>query len=108
MPTSFSPYGRGADVLCALIFPGRGYLGYELTIPAKKVGTFDTELVEEFFLAFVRNANMTLHIRQLSGSNSHHIIEGAFKAFGRVCKRRGVHRSRFRGGDPFHERSAVR
>ena len=75
-----------ALILCALDISGRGYLGYELTIPAKKVGTFDTELVEEFFLAFVRTANMTLHIRQLSGSNTHHIIEGAFKAFGRVLK----------------------
>ena len=64
----------------------RSYLGFDFQIPAQKVGTFDTELVEEFFLAFVRNANITLHLRQLAGTNSHHIIEGAFKAFGRVMR----------------------
>ena len=75
-----------ALILCALDISGRGYLNYGLSIPTEKVGTFDTELVEEFFLAFIRNAGMTLHIKQLSGTNSHHIIEGAFKAFGRVLK----------------------
>ncbi len=75
-----------ALILCAADISGRSYLGYELSIPAEKVGTFDTELTEEFFLAFTRNAGMTLHLRQLAGTNSHHIIEGAFKAFGRTMK----------------------
>ena len=73
-----------ALILCALDISGRGYLGFGLEIPAAKVGSFDTELVEEFFLGFTRNANITLHLKQLDGKNSHHIIEGAFKAFGRA------------------------
>ena len=60
-----------------------------MPIPAQKVGSFDTELVEEFWLGFVRNAKVTLHIRKLAGTNSHHIIEGAFKAVGR-CLRQAV------------------
>lgn len=75
-----------ALILSAVDISGRSYLGYGLQIPAQKVGSFDTELVEEFFLGFVRNANCTLHIRLLSGSNSHHIIEGAFKAVARSLK----------------------
>ena len=75
-----------ALILCALDISGRSYLGYELDIPAQKVGNFDCELVEEFFLALVRAAGITLHIRQLCGKNSHHIIEGAFKAFGRALR----------------------
>ena len=71
-------------ILCALDLSGRGYLAYELAIPAAKIGTFDTELCEEFFAAFVRSAKCTLHIRQLSGTNSHHIIEGTFKSFART------------------------
>ena len=71
-------------ILCAVDISGRDYLGYELPIPAWKVGTFDTELCEEFFLAFVREARITLHLRRLAGTNSHHIIEGAFKAFART------------------------
>jgi len=71
-------------ILCALDISGRGALYFNLEIPSAKVGDFDTELCEEFFRAFVRESGVTLHIRQLSGSNSHHIIEGAFKAFGRV------------------------
>ena len=78
-----------ALILCAVDISGRGYLGYSLDIPTEKVGTFDTELVEEFWLGFVRNAACTLHICQLAGSNSHHIIEGAFKAVGR-CLRAAV------------------
>lgn len=73
-------------ILCAADISGRSYLGYSLQIPTEKVGTFDTELVEEFFLAFTRKAGVTLHFQQLAGTNSHHIIEGAFKAFGRVMK----------------------
>jgi len=67
-------------------FSGRCHLGYGLEIPSQKVGTFDTELVEEFWLGFVRQAQCALHIRQLDGSNSHHIIEGAFKAVGRSMR----------------------
>ena len=71
-------------ILCAVDISGRSYLGYGLDIPSQKVGTFDTELVEEFFLAFVRKSCITLHLKQLSGTNSHHIIEGSFKAFARA------------------------
>ena len=75
-----------ALILVALDLSGRSYLGYGLEIPTEKVGTFDTELIEEFFLAFTRTAKMTLHIRQLSGKNSHHIIEGCFKGLGRALR----------------------
>ena len=71
-------------VLVAADISGRPHLSIDLEVPAKKVGNFDTELVGEFFISFVRNAKMTLHIRKLSGKNTHHIIEGCFKAFGRV------------------------
>ncbi len=73
-------------VLSAVDISGRGYLGYQLPIPTSKVGTFDTQLVEEFWLAFVRKAEITLHIRMLDGTNSHHIIEGAFKSVARSLK----------------------
>ena len=72
-----------ALILTAVDLSGRSYLGFDLSIPTQKVGTFDTELVEEFWLAFVRNAACTLHIRKLAGTNSHHIIEGAFKSAAR-------------------------
>ena len=75
-----------ALILTAVDLSGRGYLGYDLQIPAQKVGTFDTELVEEFWLGFVRNAEATLHIRQMAGTNSHHIMEGAFKSAGRSLR----------------------
>ena len=75
-----------ALILCALDLSGRAYLGYELDIPTEKVGDFDTELTKEFFWGFVRASACTLHLRQLAGENSHHIIEGAFKAFGRALK----------------------
>ncbi len=73
-----------ALIMCAVDISGRDYLGYALDIPSYRVGDFDTELCEEFFKAFVRDAKITLHIRQLAGTNSHHIIEGAFKAVGRA------------------------
>ena len=73
-------------VLCALDVSGRAYLNYGLDIKAEKIGDFDTELIEEFFLAFVRNANITLHIKQLDGKNAHHIAEAAFKAFARALR----------------------
>ena len=75
-----------ALILTAVDISGRSYLAYDLQIPTQKVGTFDTELVEEFWLAFTRNARLTLHIRQLAGRNSHHIIEGAFKSAARSLK----------------------
>ena len=73
-------------ILTAVDLSGRGLLGYSLQIPTEKVGTFDTELTEEFFRAFAHNARCTLHIRQLAGSNSHHIIEGAFKSTARSLR----------------------
>lgn len=73
-------------ILSAVDLSGRCYLGYALDIPTQKVGTFDTELVEEFWYGFVRTAEATLHIRQLAGSNSHHIIEGAFKSVARSLR----------------------
>jgi len=73
-------------ILSAIDFSGRPYLGYGLEIPTEKVGDFDTELCEEFWLAFVRQAECTLHIRQLCGRNSHHIIEGAFKSVARSIR----------------------
>jgi len=73
-----------ALIMVAIDVSGRDYLGYALDIPSYRVGDFDTELCEEFFKAFVREAKITLHVRQLAGTNSHHIIEGAFKAFGRT------------------------
>ena len=72
-----------ALILTAVDLSGRGMLCCELRIPAQKVGTFDTELAEEFFIALARRGDMTLHIRQLAGNNSHHIIEGAFKSLAR-------------------------
>lgn len=71
-------------ILAAVDISGRDYLGFDLDIPTEKVGDFDTELVEEFWLGFVRNAKINLHIKQLAGTNSHHIIEGTFKAVGRA------------------------
>ena len=75
-----------ALILAAVDISGRGMLCCELPIPACKVGDFDTELVYEFFEAFAKNAGITLHVRELAGRNSHHIIEGAFKAVARVIR----------------------
>lgn len=75
-----------ALILSAVDISGRDLLAYDLRIPTQKVGDFDTELVEEFLLAFVRNAGITLHVKQLSGTNSHHIIEGAFKSIARSLR----------------------
>ena len=87
-----------ALVLCAVDLSGRGTLNYDIEIPsakvtddsdevkARKVGLFDTELIEEFFLAFVREAKITLHFKKLYGKNTHHIIECAFKAFARALR----------------------
>ena len=72
-----------ALILSAVDISGRGMLVFGLDIPTEKIGDFDTELVKEFFVAFASNARLTLHIRQLGGENSHHIIEGAFKSVAR-------------------------
>ncbi|MDD6260959.1 MAG: imidazoleglycerol-phosphate dehydratase HisB [Clostridiales bacterium] len=75
-----------ALLLAAVDLSGRDCLGYDLAIPTEKVGDFDTELTREFWLGFVRNAGCSLHLRSLAGDNSHHIIEGAFKAAARAIK----------------------
>ncbi len=75
-----------ALILSAVDLSGRSYLAFNLSIPAVKIGDFDTELCEEFYLAFVRNADLTLHIKQFDGKNSHHIIEGTFKSVARSLK----------------------
>lgn len=73
-------------VQVALDFSGRPHLSYGLDIPTQRVGTYDTQLVREFFVAVVNHSQMTLHIRQLDGINSHHIIEATFKAFARAMR----------------------
>ena len=75
-----------ALVQISLDFSGRPHLSYGLNIPTQRVGNYDTQLVREFFVAIVNHAQMTLHIRQLDGINSHHIIEATFKAFARAMK----------------------
>ena len=73
-------------ILTAVDISGRSHLEYDLEIPSQMVGDFDTELAEEFFYGFVRKAEITLHIKKLNGTNSHHIIEGAFKSVARSLK----------------------
>ena len=75
-----------ALVLAALDISGRSYLVYGLDIPSEKIGDFDSELVEEFFIALTRSAGITLHLKQLDGRNSHHIAEAAFKAVARALR----------------------
>lgn len=75
-----------ALVQISLDFSGRPHLSYGLDIPTQRVGTYDTQLVREFFVAIINHAQMTLHIRQLDGINSHHIIEATFKAFARAMR----------------------
>ena len=75
-----------ALILTAVDISGRACLCYGLEIPTQKIGTFDSELVEEFFLGFTRNCPMSLHIRQMAGKNAHHIVEGAFKSVARSLK----------------------
>ncbi len=89
-----------ALILTAVDISGRDYLGFGLEIPAEKVGTFDTELVEEFWLGFVRNAGITMHIRQLAGKNSHHIIEGSFKSAARSLRQAVAIEKEFAGEIP--------
>ena len=73
-----------ALILCAIDLSGRPYLGYEASSSSERVGGFDTEMAKEFFYAISYSASMNLHIRQLAGENSHHIIEGMFKAFAKA------------------------
>lgn len=75
-----------ALILSAVDISGRSCLCFGLEIPTEKIGAFDTELVEEFFLAFTRCCPMSLHFKQLAGKNSHHIVEGAFKSVARALK----------------------
>ena len=75
-----------ALILTAVDISGRAHLSYGLNLPTAKIGAFDTELVQEFWLGFVRKANVTLHFRQLAGENSHHIVEGAFKSAARSLR----------------------
>lgn len=74
-------------IMVAVDISGRSYLSFNLPVKAKKIGDYDTELTEEFFTAFVSNAKLNLHINKISGKNSHHIVEGAFKAVARTLKK---------------------
>ncbi|MDO4845515.1 MAG: imidazoleglycerol-phosphate dehydratase HisB [Oscillospiraceae bacterium] len=87
-------------ILAAVDISGRAYLAYGLEIRARKIGAFDTELIEEFFRAFAMNAGLTLHLRQLAGKNSHHIAEGAFKAAARALRKAVTADERFSGEIP--------
>ena len=73
-------------ILTAIDISGRSYLGFDVTFPSEKIGDFDTELVEEFFMALTRCAEITLHIKKMVGENSHHIAEGIFKSFARSLR----------------------
>ena len=75
-----------ALILTAVDISGRDYLGFDVDFPTEKIGAFDTQLVQEFWLGFVRKADVTLHIRKLAGLNSHHIAEGAFKSAARSLR----------------------
>ncbi|MDD4200947.1 MAG: imidazoleglycerol-phosphate dehydratase HisB [Eubacteriales bacterium] len=76
-----------ALILAAVDFSGRDYLAFDVSIPTQKVGSFDTELIQEFWYGFVRNSGCTLHQMRLAGTNSHHIIEGVFKATARAMRK---------------------
>lgn len=75
-----------ALLLTAVDISGRAHLSFDADTPSQKIGAFDTELVKEFWLGFVRKANVTLHIRKLAGENSHHIVEGMFKSAARTLR----------------------
>ena len=87
-------------ILCATDISGRSYLGLDLPLPSSRVGDFDTELVEEFLIAFVNNAKITLHIKELAGKNTHHIIEGTFKALGRTLAKATSINEKFKNDIP--------
>lgn len=87
-------------ILSAVDISGRSLLVYDVSVPTEKVGTFDTELCEEFFRAFARSAEITLHIKKLSGENSHHILEGVFKSVARTLRRAAEIDERFSDSVP--------
>ena len=87
-------------MMCAVDISGRAYLGYEVVTYTDKVGQFDCELVKEFLLAFVRNAEITLHFKRLAGENSHHILEAVFKALARVLRKATDIDERLKGAIP--------
>ena len=89
-----------ALILCAVDLSGRGGYYEELAIPTEKIGSFDTQLVYEFMWAFAANVRLTLHLRKLAGRNSHHIVEGAFKALGRALREAAETDPRFRDEIP--------
>lgn len=89
-----------ALILAAVDVSGRAYFAYGLEIPVQKIGTFDAELIEEFFRAFVVNAGLTFHLQQLAGKNGHHIAEGAFKAAARALRKAVAADERFAGEIP--------
>ena len=89
-----------ALILCAVDLSGRGGYYEELAIPTEKIGSFDTQLVYEFMWAVAANARLTLHLRKLAGRNSHHIVEGAFKALGRALREAAETDPRFRDEIP--------
>ena len=93
-------YGQGLCLGALMGSKEGGHGGYDLAIPTKQVGAFDTELVQEFFLGFVRNAGATLHVRKIAGTNSHHIIEGAFKSVARSLRDAVAIDSRFADAIP--------
>jgi imidazoleglycerol-phosphate dehydratase len=84
-----------ALMMCAVDLSGRAFLDYRVPIKRPRVGTFDTELGEEFFVAFVRESNICLHLRELAGKNAHHILEAAFKASARAMRAAAAKDSRF-------------
>ena len=84
-----------ALMLCAVDLSGRAFLDYRVPIKRPRVGNFDTELGEEFFVAFVRESNICLHLRKLAGKNAHHILEAAFKASARAMRAAAAKDSRF-------------
>ena len=85
-------------ILCAVDISGRACLRFDAEMPTEKIGTFDTELVKEFFLAFVRKSEITLHIKKLDGENSHHIAEGIFKAFAHTLAKATAKNEALQGG----------
>lgn len=86
-----------ALVFCAIDISGRGYLACDLTLSTPKLGDFTTEMVPEFFRAVAVNAGWTVHLRQMAGTNTHHIIEAAFKAFGRAAAQAVTQDPRIKG-----------
>ncbi|KAG5557558.1 hypothetical protein RHGRI_007710 [Rhododendron griersonianum] len=91
----------------SLDLSGRPHLSYDLHIPTERVGTYDTQLVEHFFQSLVNTSGMTLHIRQLAGKNSHHIIEATFKAFARALRQATEYDPRRHGTVPRFETFSV-